>query len=77
MMPQASEYAFFRQRAGLKPSKHSDGKARFITIIAAPPEHFKGFRPAHCRRKANLLARGIIPNQSNKYAPKIGLHKWW
>jgi hypothetical protein len=46
---------------------------RFITIIAAPPEHFEGFRPAHCQRKAYLLAWGIIPNQSNAYAPKIGL----
>jgi hypothetical protein len=56
------------------PSKRSDGKARFITIIAAPPERFKGFRPAHCRRKAYLLAWGIVPNQSDAYAPKIGLH---
>jgi hypothetical protein len=54
--------------------KRSDGKARFITIIAAPPERFKGFRLAHCWRKANLLARGIVPNQSDAYAPKIGLH---
>ncbi len=69
-----SEFAFLRQLAGLKLSKSSDGKVRFITITVAQPEHFKGFRPAHCQRKAYLLARGIVPNQSNVYAPKIGLH---
>jgi hypothetical protein len=73
-MPQASDYAFLWQQAGLKPSTRSNGKARFITIIGAPPEHFKGFRPAYCQRKANLLAQEIVPKQSNAYAPKIGLH---
>jgi hypothetical protein len=58
------------------PSKCSDGMTRFITIIAAPPEHFKGFRPTHCWKKAYLLAQGIVPNQSDAYAPKIGLHMW-
>jgi hypothetical protein len=72
-MPQASKYAFLWQLSGLKPSKCSDGKARFITIIPAPPERFKGFRPAHCQRKVYSLAQGIVPNQSNAYAPKIGL----
>jgi hypothetical protein len=57
-----------------KTLKCSNGKARFITIIAAPPEHFKGFKPAHCQRKAYLFAWGVVPNQSDTYAPKIGLH---
>jgi hypothetical protein len=74
MMPRASEYTFPWQIAGLKPSKRPDSKARFVTIIAAPPERFKGFRMAHWRRKAYSLAWGIVPNQSNAYAPKIGLH---
>jgi hypothetical protein len=46
----------------------------FFTIIAAPPERLKGFTLAHCRRKANSLAWGIVPNQSDAHAPKIGLH---
>ncbi len=66
-------YAFPLQWAGLKPSKRSDGKARFITIIAAPPEHFKGFRPAHCWGKAYLLAWGIVPHWSNASYQFFGL----
>ncbi len=73
-MPRASKCVFIWPWASLKRSKCSNGKARFITIIAAPPEHFKGFRRAHCRRKAYSLAWGIVPNQSNVYAPKIGHH---
>ncbi len=72
--PKQANMLFPSNEAGLKPSKHSNGEARFITIIAAPPEHFKGFRLAHCQRKAYPLAWGIVPNQSNAYAPKIGLH---
>jgi hypothetical protein len=45
-----------------------------ITIIAEPPERFKGFRLAHCQRKAYSLAWGIVPNQSDVYEPKIKIH---
>jgi hypothetical protein len=36
--------------------------------LASPSERFEGFRLAHCRGKACLLARGIVTHQSN--APK-------
>jgi hypothetical protein len=31
-----------------------------VMNLALPSEPFEGFRPAHCRRKAYSLARGII-----------------
>jgi hypothetical protein len=51
-MPQASEYAFPRQRAGLKPLKRSGGAAMMVMNLALPSERFEGFRPAHCQGKA-------------------------
>jgi hypothetical protein len=33
--------------------------------LASPSEHFEGFSPVHCREKVYLLARGIVPHQSN------------
>jgi hypothetical protein len=33
--------------------------------LASPSERFEGLRPALCRKKAYLLARGIIPHRSN------------
>ncbi len=72
-MPWASKYAFPRQWAGLKPSKHSDGEARFITIIAAPLERFKGLRPAHCRRKGstNHTLCGIVLFKLNIFCFRV------
>jgi hypothetical protein len=64
-MPQASEYAFLRQLAGLKPLKCSGGAAMMVMNLALLLEHFEGFRLANCRRKAYLLARGVVPHQSN------------
>jgi hypothetical protein len=51
-MPQASEYAFPQQRAGLKPLKCSGGAAMMVMNLALPSELFGGFRPAHCQGKA-------------------------
>jgi hypothetical protein len=64
-MPQASEYAFFWQLAGLKPLKCSGGAAMMVMNLALPLELIEGFRPAHGQRKAYLLARGIVLHQSN------------
>jgi hypothetical protein len=36
-----------------------------VMNLALPSEHFEGFRPAHCLRKAYSLALGIVPHQSN------------
>ncbi len=51
-MPQASKYAFPRQRAGLKPLKCSGGAAMMVMNLVLPLERFGGFRPAHCQGKA-------------------------
>jgi hypothetical protein len=51
-MPRASEYAFPRQQAGLKPLKHSGGAAMMVMNLALPSKRFGGFRPAHCQGKA-------------------------
>ncbi len=63
--PWASEFAFLRQWASLKPLKCCSGAAMMVMNLALPLEHFEGFRPAHCQRKAYLLAWGIIPHWSN------------
>ncbi len=61
-MPQASKYAFLRQWSSLKPLKCSSGAGMMVMNLASLSEHFEGFRPAHCRRKAFLFARGIVPS---------------
>jgi hypothetical protein len=33
-----------------------------VMNLALPSESFEGFRPAHCQRKACLLAWGIVPH---------------
>ncbi len=50
-MPRASEYAFLRQWASLKPLKCSGGLAMMVNL-ASPSKHFEGFRPAYCQGKA-------------------------
>ena len=60
-MPRSSEYAFRRRWVGQKPPKRSDGKARFIAIIASPPERFKGLRPDHPGEKHMLLIGASYP----------------
>ncbi len=54
-MPRASEYAFPRQRAGLKPLKRSGGAVMMVMNLASPSEHFGGFRLAHCQGKAYTM----------------------
>ncbi len=78
-MPRASKFAFLQEWAGLKPLKCSGGAAMMVMNLALPSERFEGLRPAHCRRKAYLLAWGIIPHQSNALAFKVALggHFWW
>jgi hypothetical protein len=61
-MPQASKFAFLWQLAGLKPLNCSGGVAMMVMNLALPLERFEGFRPAHCQRKAYLLAWGINPH---------------
>jgi hypothetical protein len=56
---------FFWQWAGLKPLKRFGGVAMMVMNLALPSEHFEGFRLAHWRGKVYLLARGIVPHQSN------------
>ena len=70
-------------RRRYKSQKHSGGKARFIAIFAALPERFKGFRPAHRRRKACSLDRGIVSHLSNAFPVEflefyvvLGGHFW-
>ncbi len=70
-------------RRWYKSQKHSDGKARFIAIFAALPEHFKGFSLAHCWQKACSLDQGIVPHLSNAFQVEflafyvvLGGHFW-
>ena len=70
-------------RRWYKSQKHSGGKARFIAIFAALPERFRGFRPAHRRRKACSLDRGIVSHLSNAFPVEflefyvvLGGHFW-
>ncbi len=52
----SKQICIFQQWAGRKPSKGSGGAAMMVMNLALPSECFEGFRPAHCRRKAYLLA---------------------
>jgi hypothetical protein len=71
-MPRASEYAFPRQRAGLKPLKRSGGAAMMVMNLASPSERFGGFRPAHYQGKSYTTKRlaaidgGAYRQQSTK-----------
>ncbi len=44
-----------------------------VMNLASPSERFEGFRPAHYREKARLLARGIVPHRSNVRSGIFGL----
>ncbi len=59
-MPRASEYAFPRQRAGLKPLKRSGGAAMMVMNLALPSERCEGFRPAHCKGKAYTVVLQVV-----------------
>ncbi len=47
-----------------------------VMNLALPSDHFEGFRPAHCRRKAYLLAWGIVPHQSNASQQDFWPFRW-
>jgi hypothetical protein len=76
-MPRSSKYAVAGDDpSDLKPLKRSGNVAKLAMNPALPSEHFKGlrpahrlaigvngFRPAHCRRKAYPLDRGIVTDR--------------
>ncbi len=61
----ATSFSPARTDSALKLLKRSGGVVMMVMNLASPLERLEGFRPAHCRRKAYSLARGILPHQSN------------